>query len=106
MANALGAPAIIVMTHTGRIARSLSRLRPTMPIIAMTDSEIVQRSLQLSYAVHALHIPFEEDPEATIDAALLAAQKNGWIAPGQKVVLVTDLRTHGETVSTVHARQV
>jgi len=52
-AHNTGAKAIVVFTHSGFTARLISKIRPSMPIIAFTPDENVLRMLQLYWGVSA-----------------------------------------------------
>ncbi len=52
------ARAIFAFTHGGSTARLLSRLRPKMPIIAMTDNETIFHQLAFNWGV----IPYKSGP--------------------------------------------
>jgi pyruvate kinase len=47
--------AFVIVTETGETARSLARLRPSIPIIAVTRNEIVRNQLMLVWGVAPLH---------------------------------------------------
>ena len=51
VAQDIGAKAIVVFTHSGFSAMLISKLRPSMPIIAFTPEEAVYRRLSLLWAV-------------------------------------------------------
>lgn len=61
------AQAIFAFTSGGSTARLLSRLRPEMPIIAMTNSEKSYHQMALNWGV----IPFLSDKAKTVDEAFL-----------------------------------
>jgi pyruvate kinase len=105
MALALRTPAILVLTLTGATAQSISRLRPGIPIIALTQAADVQRALQLVHGVIPLTIPFDDDPEETLRHALDAVQETGLIDTNAAIVTVTDARTFSGTARTVQIRR-
>lgn len=53
MAQDLNAKAILAFTHTGYTPRLLSKLRPTVPIIAISDMESTCRRLNLYWDIYA-----------------------------------------------------
>jgi pyruvate kinase len=59
------ARAIFAFTNSGSTARLLSRLRPAMPIIAMTSNEKCYHQMAFNWGV----IPFLSEPCKTIDEA-------------------------------------
>jgi pyruvate kinase len=52
-AEAIGAAAIVVPTHSGRTANLVSRLRPSVPILALSRLETTRRRLALTWGVRA-----------------------------------------------------
>lgn len=52
MADYLGAKAILAFTHTGYTTRLLSKLRPQVPVIAVSDMEKTCRKLNLYWDIH------------------------------------------------------
>ncbi|MFZ0829721.1 MAG: pyruvate kinase [Thermoplasmata archaeon] len=50
-AEAIGAGAIVVPTHSGRTAHLVSRLRPSVPILALSRLESTRRRLALTWGV-------------------------------------------------------
>lgn len=53
MAQDLNAKAILAFTHTGYTPRLLSKLRPTVPIIAISDQESTCRRLNLFWDIYS-----------------------------------------------------
>lgn len=104
LANAIGAPAIVVITRRGLSAQEISKFRPCLPIVALTDSPSVQRKLALSYGVFPLVLPFNDDLEDTAHRALRAAADAGFIQAGQQVVLLSDTQTHDGAVASIQVR--
>lgn len=105
-AIASGAAAMVVMTRTGETAREVARFRPHLPVIAFTPDATVQRSLQLSFGVFPVVIPFRKDPEATVVEGIRRARKAGLLKPKDTFVLVTDAKAHDASVSTIQERTV
>lgn len=52
MADYLGAKAILAFTHTGYTTKLLSKLRPKVPVIAVSDMEKTCRRLNLYWDIH------------------------------------------------------
>lgn len=52
MADYLGAKAILAFTHTGYTTKLLSKLRPKVPVIAVSDMEKTCRKLNLYWDIH------------------------------------------------------
>ncbi|MSR86889.1 pyruvate kinase [Candidatus Peribacteria bacterium] len=98
------AAAIVVMTRSGQTAREIARFRPHLPIIALTPDPQVQRALQLSFGVFPLVVPFSADPERTVKESMAKIKKAGLLKKGEKFVLVTDMKSHSESHSTMQVR--
>lgn len=79
---------VLVFTHSGLTARSLSRLRPKVPIIAVTRTQKVVEELTLSYGVGAVKSEFKEEefklPNPIIDQLI----KIGLISKGELIIVV------------------
>ena len=106
MALSMHLPAIIVLTRSGRTAECVSITRPLMPIIAFTDSPVVQRQMQLLYGVQPFYLPFSDDPEETVNAALKIVREKRLLKSGERIVLLSDTKTKDGQVSTVHLRSI
>jgi len=91
LATSLKAKAIITPTQSGFTARSVSRHRPPVPIVAVSPSPIVVRQLMLSWGV----IPLLTDPSKKVDEvlekAVRKAEEAGIVAKGDKVVITAGI---------------
>jgi len=58
LSERVGARAIIVPTSTGFTAKKISSYRPRIPILVLTNSELVRRRLSLVWGVTALAAPW------------------------------------------------
>lgn len=93
----LDAKMIICWTKTGRAARMLRKYGPTVPIIALTDSEQTARQLALVRGVRAY---VEKNLDKTDDffkKAKEVASKHEEVKRGELVVLVTGISETGTT---------
>lgn len=106
LAQALHAPAIVVLTRSGKTAQAVSRFRPQMPILAITEDDVVQRQLQIFYGVTPLRSTFSTDPETTITDALKLLVEQRRLRSGEKIVLLADARSGEGTVRTIQVRAV
>ncbi|MDG2334220.1 MAG: pyruvate kinase [Myxococcota bacterium] len=86
MANHLQAGAIIALTDTGFTARSISKLRPRSPILAVTRSHTVRRRLALNWGVMPIHYVGEGDDDTRVSFAVQRALKIGHLRTGDLVV--------------------
>jgi pyruvate kinase len=83
----LGASAIMSMTKTGATARSVSKFRPTTPILAITPHVDVARQLQLVWGVKPLLVLDLPSTGQTFQAAQNVAQEKGLVEEGDIVVM-------------------
>ena len=86
-AHNLGASALICPTASGYTARVMSHYRPRPPIIAITPSQRVQRSLMLYWGVTPLLAPRTDNTDRMIGYALEAARECGLVQDGDVVVI-------------------
>jgi pyruvate kinase len=87
------------------MARNVSNLRPEKaPIFAFTSSKRVYRQLSILWGVYPIRIDFAEDPNATIHAAEKFLRDNNLTAPGDHLVIITDIRAGEERIDSVQLR--
>lgn len=106
MAIALGSPAILVLTRSGKTAQAVSQLRPNLPIVACTADPVIERYMQILHGVFPVRIDLDDDtdPDATIGRAMQAAIQKGLIQPHKQIVVVADAQTKDGPVHSVHVR--
>jgi pyruvate kinase len=105
LANSLANSKIIVFTRHGAMARNVSKLRPeNAPIFAFTSSEEVYRQLSIYWGVYPVRIDFVDDPNATIEAAEMFLRRTKLAAPGDQLVIISDMRAGEERVDSVQLR--
>jgi pyruvate kinase len=79
---------ILVFTHSGLTARSISRIRPKVPVIAVTKDQKVVEELTLSYGVDAIRDDVAEEtfklPNAVIDNLI----KSKVLETGDTIIVV------------------
>jgi pyruvate kinase len=75
-----GKAAIVVLTKDGQIARAISRFRPHVPVVAVTDTSDVARKLQLNFAVYPV--------VGALEAA--SAKGKAGLEAGAQVVVIGD----------------
>ena len=83
----LKAAAIITVTISGFTAGMIARYKPSCPIIACSVSPRTCRQLNLAWGVTPIWIARESTAEDLFDEAVPAAEKEGYIKKGDKVVL-------------------
>ena len=104
MADHLGAAAIITLTETGFISRSISKHRPDCPILAICPWPEVVRKLAMNWGVTAMLYSGERTDEAMIGFGIQRGCELGYIRTGD--VIVATAGTGGETGSTDTIRVV
>jgi len=85
--------AFVVMTETGMTARMLSRLRPNLPIIALTNNDKIKDQLCLSYGVIPLILKrkanlYKQKGVSDIKIILNCVKKYGYIKKGDRIIIV------------------
>jgi pyruvate kinase len=83
----LDASAIITLTKTGATARSVSKFRPSVPILAVTPHVSVARQLQLVWGVQPLMVLSLPSVRQNFEAALNLAQEQKLVKAGDLVVM-------------------
>jgi len=107
LANSLHDSKLVVFTLQGRMARYASNLRPQRsPIFAFTPTEEVYRQLALYWGMFPVRLDFAGDPHKTIAAAEKFLRKNKLAAPGDRMVIVSDVRMGREPVDSIQLRVV
>ena len=105
LANSLRQAKMIVFTRHGTMARNVSNLRPEhAPIFAFTPSEEVRRQLSILWGVWPVQLEFTEDPNATIEAAEKFLREKKLAAPGDQLVIISDVRAGESLVDCVQLR--
>src|SRR2546426_1565781 len=105
LANSLQDSKLIVFTLHGRTARYASNLRPQRaPIFAFTPSEEVYRQLTLYWGTFPARIDFTGDPDETIASAERFLRKNKSAAPGNRMVIVSDVRMGRALIDSIQLR--
>ncbi len=96
------AVAIVACTRSGMTARSISRFRPPMPIIAITPNEKTARSLRSSWGVVDVIISEASDMNELTDIAIEHLRKMNIASDGDAVVIMAgSLRGGVATTDTV-----
>ena len=86
-AESLGAKAIFTFTHSGMTARLISRLRPRMPIIALTPSTSTFHQLALNWGIIPVLCHECNTIEEAFQAASTFALENHFVSYGDLVIL-------------------
>src|SRR6266487_990953 len=107
LANSLQNSKLVVFTLQGRMARYASNLKPQRgPIFAMTPSEEVYRQLALYWGTFPARVDFSGGPDRAIAAAEKFLRKNKWAAPGDHMVIISDVRMGRALIDSIQLRVV
>lgn len=107
LANEIAGSALLTFTRRGSTAAGLAALRPARaPIFAMTNSIDTLRQLRLLRGVDPVLIPFNSDPNETIDNAIALLKRMGRVQPDDKLIVATDILTNDRYVDSVQLRHV
>jgi len=107
LANSLENSKLIVFTVHGRMARYASNLRPQRaPIFAFTPNEQVYRQLALCWGTFPVRIDFTGDPDETIASAEKFLRRKKLAAPGNRMVIVSDVRMGRAMIDSIQLRVV
>jgi pyruvate kinase len=107
MANEVPGAQILTFTRQGFIARGLAALRPPRaPILAFTPTIEVLRQLRLLRSVEGFLLPFESNPDDTIQHAVSHLVKTKRVNAGDKLIVVTDILSHDRLIDSVQLRTV
>jgi pyruvate kinase len=87
-ARAADVQAIVVFTTTGYSARLVSRYRPPVRVIAMTESEMQMRRLLVNYAVVPVLSPPVRNTDEMLEQMDSLLVNRGYLQAGSKVVFV------------------
>lgn len=104
LATKLKADAIVVISKSGKTARAVSNCRALVPIHAFCGTESVQRKMMLVWGVIPHAVTFHNDPEKTVKESIASLQKSKQLKKGQRIVLVSDMRSSGIPVMTIQIR--
>lgn len=78
--------AIVVLSSSGGMATRVSKLRPSQPIIALTEREDVMRKMSLLWGVTPVLTRFGETTDATLNEAEAAILKQKLLKVGDEVL--------------------
>ncbi len=111
IAEQVGAKYLAVFSTSGDSARRMSRVRPRIPMIALTQREATQHKLCLTWGVHPHLVPDFTSQRRMVEAVddVLLQQSNFFDAasPGDLVVIVAGTRRGVEgTTNTIHVHKV
>jgi pyruvate kinase len=101
LARDVGAEAIVAATESGYTALKTAKFRPSIPVVASTPDEGVQRRLTLSRGVAPENTPYTaEGASAVITSAVQSARDAGVVESGDTVVVLSGMMTELDGVNT------
>lgn len=107
LAQELGNSGIVVFTRSGFLAFVLGALRPRgVPIFAFTDDTNTFHHLLLPWGVEPFLVEFYDDPEVTIQNALMTLKSKEWCLSGTWLAVITNALADDKIVDTMQLRQV
>ncbi|XHR28193.1 MAG: pyruvate kinase [Chthoniobacteraceae bacterium] len=107
LANSLRNSKLVVFTRRGRVADYVSAQRPEhSPIFAFCNTPETCCKISLNWGIVPLLLPFEKDPEETIEAAVNLLRKKGHVHAGDNLVIVSDLQAGQSTFDSIQLRPV
>ena len=107
IANNIVARAILAFSATGETARLIAQCRPNSPIFGFAATDEIKRVLSLSWGVNAYTLPFnDKNPEEVVQKAVAILTQKGYLAAGDKVVVVSNVLSGEELVHAVQVRIV
>ena len=83
----LSAQYLVTFTESGDTARRLSRLRPTIPLLALTPYEKVQHQLSLSWGIEAHHVEMQTDTDQMVKVVDELLREKKGLQPGDLVII-------------------
>ena len=96
-----------MFTRRGIMANYVSNLRPTnAPIFAFAPTLDVCRQLMLSWGTFPQLLPFDSDPNRTIDAAIKSLIARSLIQAGDHLVIISDLISGDKRFDSIQLRVV
>ena len=101
LAKRMSADVLLSLTFTGHSALLLAACRPTAPIVAITQSEVVARKMRLVWGLYPVVVERASDLDEAISSALTAARKQQLIGPGNTVVICasrSNPRSNADTI--------
>ena len=101
LASDIDASAVVAATESGYTALKTAKFRPSIPVVASTPDEGVQRRLTLSRGVAPENTPYTaEGASAVITSAVQSARDAGVVESGDTVVVLSGMMTELDGVNT------
>ncbi|MCS7229322.1 MAG: pyruvate kinase [Candidatus Kryptonium sp.] len=91
LAQQLNAKAIVTITHTGATAKAISKYRPSVPIIALTDSDEVVKRLNLIWGVVGIKLKEISETDKTIENAKIQLRESKILNSGDLIIMTAGI---------------
>lgn len=92
LARELEAKLVAVWSETGNTVRLLSKTRLNVSVIGLSPDERVCRRMTMYYGVLPLQLERKRDAEQMLSAVDAALREQGWVDPGDLIVVVAGTR--------------
>jgi len=107
LADEMPGAALMTFTRQGFMAAGLAAMRPiSAPIFAVTNSLETLRQLRLLRGVEPILMPFDSDPNTSIELAITKLVRAGWVKLGDRLIVATDILTYDRLVDSIQIRPV
>jgi pyruvate kinase len=107
LARDVGASAIVAASESGYTALKTAKYRPSVPVVATTNTDRVRRQLALSWGVNAQYAALAEaGVDTVIENSVQAALDAGVAASGDTVVVLSGMMTELEGTGTTNMLKV
>ena len=80
--------AFVVLTESGNTAQYLARLRPSLPVFALSNEIGTLDRLQLVWGVEPIAYEYAADSETDTRDVLRHLEEKGYVLPGDKVICI------------------
>lgn len=87
----IGATVAIAYTFSGATALRAARVRPDVPIVAITPNKDIARRLALTWGVYAIVSEQVRSVDEMVVTAARVAQEEGFAAPGDQIVVAAGM---------------
>ena len=81
--------AVVVLTISGGTAVVLSKMRLTVPVLALTRSPRVKQQMSLLYGMAGVEVALCRHTREVLDVAAKEARRRGWAKKGDQIVVVS-----------------
>ena len=108
LAENVQAAALLVFTRQGRTAQAAARFRPLKtPIFAFANNQKLVNQLSLLWGTDSFFMQFnDQDPGENVQLATAFLLQRGLLAPGDTVIVMTEVKSRGKMLNTIQLEQV